>query len=885
MFTPIATAKREGRFTSIEAVARQVKAIAPELPWPQDRSLAVKIGAIDRGGRQWWLSRPDQSKILADAIGLPLADLGLESAPSKASYTFPEFPELPALILGEEPACPLSEIVNDQGESRNDALDEWLEGYKQGPVRNPMAGITWLEVPPGTGLSLLVAKFSALCRFDFTRVRCLHELGDRLRKPSPLVVAISEQAAQQDLIALANAHRDTAILVIAPFAFASKEDDTDIYSSWEFQEAKGTQRSVMLLTDARSFSRLNRLRVRLVKTWQTRFLAWVEDRLDAYRIDSHFSANGVSRWLEPFKGLDVAIRTPGELLGVCRFCHRLRETQLPRASDMQAGTALLQCLVDANPGQLALASLLIARCYRQSKKVWGLPMELREWGAFCPEYPGDASQEELMFIARLPHLSEREKAARELRAIQDSRRISGLIDCGLLAEQPDGQFQLMPRFVIDLIARDHMLLTFAMEPVEAWAILAYDTARRPVLETALACLSLNKLEPLAAFLASASVDNPYAIGVSELLFHELAQRLREGVVLEPIFAHVARHVASHYALKPLSHLSSGLADNLDWLSSCWVWSLAVPTPDAVWFIPWMFPGWSEVLSADPRGYLPCAPDAGKLDDRSIEPEWLRMFEVAGLWVRTLGSPPALAPEFTWPHLLLGAALGRWPAQPNWWRQALECAWASEILMSEYPVGNLPGAGILISSLINFVDAEQSFSLSMQFSLWPILHWLLSNLSDIDSEEIMTGHCQRFFLRNPEVLPPRLRKLLLTASAIRGSHNPYHSRKLLSLIDDPDTLLELVGGMPEAARYLWAIAPQRAIDFLLTPKEISMSLPACKLLVEQCPAEHVTSVIAHFRLRSDVDLGFLRHWVLLQLQKAEAPTVELLKLLKSREQLE
>ncbi|MNC67019.1 hypothetical protein D3C75_1174790 [compost metagenome] len=65
----------------------------------------------------------------------------------------------------------------------------------------------------------------------------------------------------------------------------------------------------------------------------------------------------------------------------------------------------------------------------------------------------------------------------------------------------------------------------------------------------------------------------------------------------------------------------------------------------------------------------------------------------------------------------------------------------------------------------------------------------------------------------------------------------------------------------------------------------MSLPACKLLVEQCPAKHVTSVIAHFRLRSDVDLGFLRHWVLLQLQKKEAPTVELLKLLKSREQLE
>ncbi|MNO63511.1 hypothetical protein D3C76_542190 [compost metagenome] len=55
MFTPIATAKREGRFTSIEAVARQVKAIAPELPWPQDRSLAVKIGAIDRGERQWSL--------------------------------------------------------------------------------------------------------------------------------------------------------------------------------------------------------------------------------------------------------------------------------------------------------------------------------------------------------------------------------------------------------------------------------------------------------------------------------------------------------------------------------------------------------------------------------------------------------------------------------------------------------------------------------------------------------------------------------------------------------------------------------------------------------------------------------------------------------------
>jgi len=883
MFAPIATAKREKRFSSIDALARQMRATAPQLVWPQDRSLAVKIGAIDRGEKQWWLSRPEQTQILAELLRLPLSDLGLEFVPNKASFVFAEFPELPALILGEELACPLSEIVDDRGEAQSDSLVGWLEENRQGIVRNPMAGTTWLEVTPGTGLSLLLARFSALCRFELIRVTHLHELGERMKKPAPLVVAISEQPSPQDLIALATAHRDSAILVIAPFAFESNEEDTDFYSSWELQEAKGAERAVMLLTDTRSFSHMSKLRIRLLKTWQTRLLAWVEERLNAYGVDSHFSAEGFKEWLEPFKGLHDAIHTPGDLLAICRFCHRLPDTQLPRASNIQAGTALLQCLVSVNPGQVALARLLVARYYREGKTVWGQPMELSQWGVFCPEYPGDANQEELMLIARLPHLAEREQAVRELRAAQDGRRVSSLIDCGLLSEQPDGQFQLKPRFVIDLIARDHMLQAVTTEPVEAWAMLAYDPGRRPVIQTALACLSLEKLEPLATFLAQAPTEDLHAISVSELLFHELAQRLRAGVVLEPVFAHVSRHVASKCGFKTLTRPSSGLADKLEWLSACWSWSLAVPRPDAAWFLPWMFPGWAEHLIAAPPDDLPCAPDAGKFGYQSIEPAWSHLFEAAGRWVRTLDCLPVLTPDFTWPHLLLGAGLGRWPAQSDWWRQVLKYNWASEILISEYPAGRLVGAGVLLKSLIDFVEAEQDSDVLMRLSLWPILHWLLSNLLDSESGSILEGKYGQFFSRHPEVLPPRLRKLLLTASTIRGIDHPSHLRRLLSLVDDIDTLIELAGEIPQAASYLWAVAPREAESILLTPTESALSSPTCRLLVQQCPATNVNSAIAHIRSNGNADWYFLRTWVLSQIQKAGAPISDLLDLLLSHEQ--
>lgn len=882
MFAPIATAKSEKRFTSIDALARQIRATAPQLDWPQDRSLAVKIGAIDRGETQWWLSRPEQTQTLAELLGLPLADLGLAPAPKKAGFVFSEFPELPALILGEELACHLNEVVNKRDEDRTDELSEWLEGYRQGPVRNPMTGISWLEVTPGAGLSLLMAKFSALCRFDFVQVGHLHQLAERLQKPSPLVVSISQEPSYQDLIALATARRDKAILVIAPFAFEfeSNEPETELYSSWEFQKTEGAQRAVMLLSDTRSLSGMKQLQMRLLRTWQTRLLNWVEERLKAYGVDTHFSAEGFMRWLETFKGLHVAVDTPGELLGICRFCHRLPETQLPRASNIQAGSALLQCLLGANSSQAALAQILIARHYRESETVWGQSMALSQWGRLCAEYPGDASQEELLLIARLPRLAEREQAARDLRATQDGRRVSSLIDCDLLTEQPDGTFQLRPRFVIDLIARDHMLQALVAGPVEAWAAIGYDARRRSVLETALACLELERLMPLAAFLALASTEDPYAVSVSELLFYELAQRMREGVVLESVFAHVSRHVASQFSFQPQTRWVNGLADTLDWLSACWEWSLAMPKPDSIWFLPWLFPGWAEDLGSDPI-YLPEKPDTGKYGNRNIDPAWLKMFEVAGRWARTLESPPAAAPAFTWPHLLVGVARGRWPAQPDWWRQVLKHDWAAQILMFEFPAHSVSGAGGLLASLMDFIAAEKDLDM-MWFSLWPILHRLLSRLSGSEFESVLQGHGRRFFLTHPETLPPQLRKLLLTPSIIRDSDREKQTGKLLSLVESIDILIELAAEIPQAATRLWAFAPLEAERILLTPGESTASSPLCEELVRQCPPIGVSAAIVHMRKNPDADWYFLKTWGLSQLKNPGAPTAELLALLRALE---
>ncbi|MFA9218493.1 MAG: hypothetical protein ACEQSK_15500 [Sphingomonadaceae bacterium] len=98
---PVRTAQKYSNFKSDGEVARALLANFPDTQWTVSaRSLAAKIGSLDKGQRVWWINHPANAICLAELLEVSLTDLGLHG-PAMTSHTFEfdDFPELPPLDL------------------------------------------------------------------------------------------------------------------------------------------------------------------------------------------------------------------------------------------------------------------------------------------------------------------------------------------------------------------------------------------------------------------------------------------------------------------------------------------------------------------------------------------------------------------------------------------------------------------------------------------------------------------------------------------------------------------------------------------------------------------------------------------------------------------
>lgn len=887
MHKPIAAARSRGLRDSNDSLARQLLAAFPELDWPAARSLGTKIGEIDRGLNKWWLQRPELSRALAQQLDLPLADLGLETHKAGTLLHFAEFPELPPLALGSEAACPIGTIV-DRKHAEVEILNTWMSGYPGGYVRNPSAGVSWVEVESGTGASFLAACLQANGRFEFRRAETLAELAPRLQQPQPLAIHLNQPLSQQDLIALAGIHQDTPLLIITGHpAPTSQPQASELYTSWAFHQATRIERRQMLLTHPRAiFNSLQRLRWRLVDDWQDLLLNWVEARLRAHGVDSLFTAQGLKRWLQRFTEVQRTLDTPRDLLGLCRFCHHLPETQLPKPEDTQAGAKLLKHLLQANAPQTALASTLIERHFHDRSRAWGQPLSLLDWATLAPGQAALPDLAELEAIADAGSAAARKQAVQALEKQLQGRRVEGLIDCGLLSATHDGLYRLQPPFLANLIARDQMLETARKHSATDWALLCFDAERQPIVDAALAQLSLGQLLPMAHTLAQLPGNDPRAIGLAETLFLTLGARLGKGSPLPTALRSIgwsvsARLDATHG--EPLSRQLNSPQQQVQWQAACWAWSLVIPpAPNHSEALAWLFPGWCKVLDEHSPWCLNMQPRSASDYEPTLDAQWTRMLEVAGHWVASITVPPGFTPAFCRPLMLREAALGTWPIEDKWWHEVIDRPWAIRHLKTRLSsADDAQWPAVLLPSALRYCQQQLSskdsaLALMKVFADGP-LQWLFSSIKVEHFLPCLREAEMAFLLHYPQSLPPILRQQLLQAPVIIQHLTPENQVAITQTLDDIDTLVQVLDTLPDAAQKLWDLAPQTAEQILRTPQSFCVTRATLQRLVQLCPPANTGAAIEYLLHQPQTDEQQWLHWLTTRLQATGVPSDALMDL--------
>jgi hypothetical protein len=870
-FTPVAIARAACKppFQSIDALAKALRAAHPDIPWPATRSLSVKIGAIDRGELVWWKKRPSEADALAQILNVPLADLGLHDESSRRLIGFSTFPELPPFDPARDMPCDIASAAPCA--DFKDILDlPWWHGEEQaGFQRPPHAGISWLEFAPGTGLSFFWANLSARTPRRHARVRKVSDAAHLLHQGGTLVLRLAQPCDAEDLLALARADAELAILIIAPFPgpLAERLSSGASYYGWEFITGNANLRIAELSSNDGVFDRIARYQWRLHNDWHARLLDWVEKRLARATDDTLFSAQGVKKWLDNFSPWADFTPTPADLLAICRLCHSERESNLPKNGNHRAGRELLTKALRIVPGVVRAFSQRIGARLLDQNLPWQGPIAEADWARLTPEAGPVPDDTDVFAIANGKSVAARQRLAQ---AAMERRQASlqALIDAGLLAEGPFGM-RSQPAFLVDLLARDHLIAMILTGPVEDWARCCFDAQRRLLVDAALHAIALDALVPVLDRIQALAPSNAAAIAASDALFWNIGLRLVDGAFVPHIFSDLLDNVVERmkdvhgYAASLWSRDGDAPETGVTWLAICWAWSLWHPhktfIPDLV--TAWYFPGWTTDLVSQ-KSYLYNA--TLPTGDQSLTQGWRRLLAVARQLAHWLSTPPEHAPCFLQPALLLEALQGRWPVQKVWLSQFLgnrniETWLLTELTASQSPVAT---ASALLPVLMNIAgELGSEWSHNVDFYRSPVYTWALQTLPASVALGCLDADQRGALWRVPIALPPALLEVMLNnidagnvdEGAIERAIEacgPNQAHLLVRLIRSGHAI-------DSAVARLWALAPPGAL--LLLGDVASLKQEAAIALIHATPSEHnhaaAEAILANPLLLTATD----RHW--------------------------
>lgn len=856
---PIRTAPKYSDFKTDGAIARALLANFPDTLWTvTERSLAAKIGNLDKGTQVWWINHPDNARCLAELLELSLPDLGLhESAIANHKFSFDDFPELPPLDLKRDKTWILAGEQRDSNQkdperNNRETLEDWLAPALW--IQRPPYSTDWLYVADDLERQLLSKKLAAKGNFDVLFVETLADVGARLLLQKSLIVSVRGDGGADDLVALARRPVNAGTLIIAPYMLpVRKQTSSAEFFGWEQLTLRGLEADSFRFTDPGRYAPLKRWTWTLFPDWRIRLLKWIDEYINRHGIDTLFSPPDMIKWLDQFDPREEWFCTATDMMHLCRMGHH-NGKKLPAPTDAAAGNKLAISTFTKEPPSFSLKIKRLAEARWQHKELpWQGALPFEAWLSFTPQNTDLVRKDDLNAIAEGKNSSERKKIAEQILNRLEAGDPDALIASGLIRQERRGYFDFQHRTLASLAIRDNLIRQITEEPLASWALACFDDTRRPIVDAALDAVSILKMVDVAERLSHEAPYSAVAIGASEALFMAVARRIAQGEAISSTHVlalmRIAQSVLERLDLTiidwdlpvPWTRPFESQDEQLEWITACWAWSLLpnvqLPTP-----ANWLFPGWHDVLPEAPYWIENLWPDE---DCEQLSSAWINFFSVVDQWMKDLERPIANAPRILTVSLLGKAARGMWKADSNWWQGLLNRQnreWAEDELLRRFKVG---GANVAVRLWPSFLEFERNVSGNfIRYS--HTRFWLLEQLNVTNTLNFLDDASRHYLASVPESLPPALRAPLLQ-SLPKESLNIDYSNALAFLIRfGPSAAPALADYLDHdilgeaAVTCLWDWDPENAIHILRHQKEFSTTA-LCRLILS-CPFNHITVAV-------------------------------------------
>ncbi|SFC94566.1 hypothetical protein [Massilia yuzhufengensis] len=867
MRTPIRTALG-GRFSSFDALAKAMTETPISDGWPRYRSLGAKIGQLDQGKTGWWLQRPEQLRVLLDLLGLSGPDVGIHPDAFDGLFAFSDFPELPPLDARRERFCDIAgpgPLPRDRDRAE---LDLWLEDRPRSLHRMPTSTV-WLHVPPRTGRSVLLATLTSTGRYEVLVKNTLADVGELLAGAEPIVIAVSADGGMLDLLALARRPEDAGTLIIAPFAAPSRRDADPLEDwSWEGMTGEKLDRQLLGMTNPGSLrSAIQPVQWQLHSGWRQKLLNWVEARLSRHDSDTLFSSTSLGEWLDSFDPLQEWIRTPADLMALCRVTHHGLEKRLPDRGMRNAGQQLLTAMPLSGPGEEALFARLACARWEDFTQPWRNALPYAAWEGLAPAPP---SRVDLLAIAEESDMDERYRQVTRLARQPDTAGLRLLSGAGLLARSSNGCFDLEPRVLADLAVRDHLLVTMTSGRVDKWGMACFDPERRATVDAALDALDDGDLLAAVEGVLHRGFQSAAGLAAAEALFCTVGRRKLQGRQVPDGVHALASAVVPHLPLGvdgwtlpgPWTRPLSMPAECCEWLAVCWAWSLS-PKPEMpalAGYAGWLFAGWCDDLPETPfwlRSLTPPSEGSTYID------AWTSVLKAAQAVVRhrtvLVDDPPSL-----WHGALLAASIyGAWPAQAVWWEAVHADETMTEILLTQLKHHGSAGATNVWPSLIaHEAEAISTGQIRAMFS--PVRIAILEQLDAAVTVKGLGLQERRYAVRNAQLMPPKVRRMLLDSLAPEELEEDIQSADRLFKACGREAVASLVRWLDTtigwfAASQMWEHNPEFTIQWIEAHAATNAEL--AEMVLDACPqSESARAAGVLLRDRTLLDFGARQDWV-------------------------
>lgn len=898
MYKPVSSTSKYFELGSYDAVAKALIEENPENDWAlQPRSLSAKIGQLDKGELSWWITRPKIAECLAEFLSMSLEDLGLHEKAESSSFSFTEFPEFPPLDFKHEKQCALASGILDAKQvirqPGKDTLDCWLEIAPPRVMRPPYS-MDWLYVPDDLELQLLIKRLKVTSPYEVIVTENLSDAADRLKTQKPLIVSVRNDGGEEDLAALAGRPHDVGILIIAPFMLPVRTEISSAeFMCWEMMTSHGLEREKLSLT-APGFiagEMLKRWTWTTLPDWRYKLLEWVDERLKKNNTDTIFDLQGIKNWLKTFDPRVEWFSTVSNIMQLCRIAHHNNPKKLPEQSEPEAGRKFIQLLYKNESPVLSLRLMQLAEARWNRRDInWKEDLPLKTWMSLSISGTVNVSRTDLKSIVQGQTRAERETAADSVANMLELGNPDTLINSGLIKQNSYDHYDFQHRTLAVLLTRDMLMRLITQEPLESWALFCFDPQRRPVVDAALDAVPIASLVDATEKLAVEANDSAVAIGASEALFTAVGRRIANGETLdkfENTLMPVARIVFERLQIsdypellpQPLSRPMDSQDEKLEWISSCWSWSL-LPNPNGDFLNTWLFPGWCKSLPKTPFWLKNLWPDE---EIKQISTAWSNLFKVVDEWVKDLEDPLPEAPCLLRIAFLAKAARGGWPADPAWHQDIISTRWAEDILLIRLKEAGKNAAALLWKPYLEFeqlAPADKRFLITYS----RVRIWLLERLDPDNALNCISEEARCYLASIPETLPPAFRNPLLQSLADNpfvSSVDPHAFFKHFgpSALPALKSYLDHIGMSWAAAECMWRWSPKDT-ERLLRHRE-SISTEARAVLLETCPASYIATAIDILTAEPTLLATSERlSWVKKYLTSAGCETERLVEIMKS-----